>query len=572
MFAGSNKVIILFVFLTIIITSNLSSLTMIIIGEAVNAFIGSAAGTLVYYTLLILFLSTVGPAITLVSFMMREVLAQRMERDTRREFFASLLGKSQSFFDQEKVGDLMARTVNDVRTLNFLISPAISLIFESFTALFVPTIYVLVFYPKQLILVPVTFSVLFLLSLRSYMRKIGPITWQLREEFGHLDDRLNESLSGIEVLKGCAQEKSAAEVYASIADRYRKAFVEQGKVQAKYLPILMVAVAITAGLAHGIILWFLGQLNIGQLIGYAGLLTLLQFPTFISIFVFATIRLAVSGSQRLLEIMNKETTIGENSDGISRQIEGKIIFEDVTFTYPGNTTPALNHVSFEINAHQTIAIIGTTGSGKTTITKLISRLYDVDSGSIQIDGIDIKEYSLQSLRSQISHIEQDIFLFSTTFEENISFGRTKSLEDVEAAAKLAQADEFITATPKGYQNEIGERGVQLSGGERQRVAIARAFLTDPRILILDDSTSAIDSETEDKIQQAIHNILTNRTTILITHRLSQIRWADLILVLRRGEVIARGTHEELLETSEEYRKIFVRRFDIDVAQLLGGEA
>ncbi|HME52175.1 MAG TPA: ABC transporter ATP-binding protein [Candidatus Lokiarchaeia archaeon] len=567
LFAGSNKVIISFVFLTIIVTSNLSSFTMIVIGQAVNAFIGGGAGILVNNTLLILMLSTVGPAITLVSFMMREVLAQRMERDTRREFFAILLGKSQSFYDQEKVGDLMARTVNDVRTLNFLISPAISLIFESFTALFVPTIYVIIFYPVQLIIVPVTFTVVFLLALKSYMQKIGPITWQLREEFGHLDDHLNESLSGIEVLKGCAQEKSAVEAYASIANRYRKAFVEQGNVQAKYIPILMVAVAITAGLAHGIILFFLGLLNIGQLIGFAGLLALLQFPTFISVFVFATIRLAVSGAQRLLETMNKETTIGENSEGISRQIEGKIAFEDVTFTYPGNTTPALSHVSFEINAKQTIAIIGTTGSGKTTIAKLISRLYDLDSGSIKIDGIDIKNYSLQSLRSQISHIEQDIFLFSTTFEENIAFGRTGSLEEVEAVAKLAQADEFISATPKGYQNEIGERGVQLSGGERQRVAIARAFLADPRILILDDSTSAIDSETEDKIQQAIHNIMANRTTILITHRLSQIRWADIILVMRRGDVVAQGTHEELLETSEEYRKIFVRRFDMDITKL-----
>ncbi|HMF31130.1 MAG TPA: ABC transporter ATP-binding protein, partial [Candidatus Lokiarchaeia archaeon] len=450
LFAGSNKAIIIVVFLTIIVTSNLSSYTMIVIGQAVNNFIGGSVGTLLSSTYLILFLSTIGPAISLVSFMMREVLAQRMERDTRREFFASLLGKSQSFHDQEKIGDLMARTVNDVRTLNFLISPAISLIFESFTALFVPTIYVILFYPTQLIIVPITFTVLFLWSLKSYMQKIGPITWQLREEFGHLDDQLNESLSGIEVLKGCAQEKSAAAVYAKIAGRYRDAFIEQGKIQAKYIPILLVAVAITAGLAHGIFLFFLNQMNIGQLIGYVGLLTLLQFPTFISIFVFATIRLAVSGAQRLIDTMNKETTIGENVEGIDRQIEGKIIFDDVTFTYPGNTTPALRNVSFEINPNQTIAIIGTTGSGKTTITKLISRLYDVDSGSIKIDGIDIREYSLQSLRSQISHIEQDVFLFSTTFEENIAFGRAGSLEEVEAVAELAQADEFIKATPKGY--------------------------------------------------------------------------------------------------------------------------
>ena len=214
--------------------------------------------------------------------------------------------------------------------------------------------------------------------------------------------------------------------FQKVTKRYRDAFIQQGYIQARYIPILLVAVAMTAGIAHGMILFFQSPsaLNIGQLIGYAGLLALLQFPTFISIFVFATIRLAVSGAQRLLETMNAETTIGENLGGISRNITGKITFNNVTFTYPGNETPVLKNVSFEIQPNQTVAIIGTTGAGKTTITKLISRLYDVDSGSILIDDIDVREYSLQSLRSQIAHIEQDIFLFSTTFEENITFGQT----------------------------------------------------------------------------------------------------------------------------------------------------
>jgi ATP-binding cassette subfamily B protein len=211
--------------------------------------------------------------------------------------------------------------------------------------------------------------------------------------------------------------------------------------------------------------------------------------------------------------------------------------------------------------------VGTTGSGKTTLTKLLSRLYDVNQGKILIDNIDVRDYALESLRSQISYIEQDVFLFSTTIFENIAFGRVSSMEEIEAAAKQAQAHQFITEFPDSYNSEVGERGVQLSGGERQRVAIARAFLTDPRILILDDSTSAIDSETEDKIQRAIHNILKDRTTIIITHRLSQIRWADLIIVLKSGEIIAQGTHEELLQTSEEYRKIFIKKFDISVEQL-----
>jgi len=309
-------------------------------------------------------------------------------------------------------------------------------------------------------------------------------------------------------------------------------------------------------------------MNIGQIIAFLGILGMLRFPTNISMFVFAIFRLAGSSAERLLELMNKKTEIDENKEGKEIVFKGKIAFEKVEFTYPGSKKPILKDISFEVQNGQTVAIVGTTGSGKTTLTKLISRLYDVSKGRILIDGRNIRDYSLQSLRDQISYIEQDIFLFSTTIFDNISFGRVSSLEQVINVAQQAQAHDFISKLPEEYQSKVGERGVQLSGGERQRIAIARAFLSDPRILILDDSTSAIDSNTEDKIQFAIKNILKNRTTILITHRLSQIRWADLILVLQNGEIVAKGNHEELLKTSEEYRKIFVKKFDIEEDQLL----
>ncbi|MFX1452899.1 MAG: ABC transporter ATP-binding protein, partial [Promethearchaeota archaeon] len=217
-------------------------------------------------------------------------------------------------------------------------------------------------------------------------------------------------------------------------------------------------------------------------------------------------------------------------------------------------------------------IVGTTGSGKTTLKKLISRLYDVSEGRILIDDQDIRNFALKSLRAQISYIEQDVFLFSFSIFENITFGKIESKEKVIEAANQAQAHNFIKELPEGYDSKIGERGVLLSGGERQRIAIARAFLADPKILILDDSTSAIDSNTEDKIQYAIKNILRNRTTFLITHRLSQIRWADLILVLKDGKIEAKGDHQTLLRTSEEYRKIFVKKFDLDEQELIRGEA
>jgi len=570
LFYKSNKYYIFIVFFLTILTVNLTSASMIVIGMAISEFLDGDNSNLMFYVIIILILGVSGPIIRLINSVLREILAQRLERDVRKEFYANLLGKSQSFHDQQKIGEIMARTTDDVRMLNFMVSPAFSLILESFTAMVVPIIYVAIFFPTQLIIAPLIFVITFLFALRDYIHKIGPVTGIMRAEFGQMNAVLNETLTGIEVVKGNTQESAEMKKYFGKAKRYRDAFVKQGHIQAKYLPFLLLAISITFGLAHSIYLYTQGVMNIGQIIAYLGLIGLLRFPTFISIFVFAIVRMAVTSSQRLLDFMNEETDIDENLEGIEKVLDGEVKFENVSFSY-GKGSLVLKNISFEIKPGQTVAIVGTTGSGKTTLTKLISRLYDVNEGKILIDNIDVRDYALDSLRSQISYIEQDVFLFSTTVFDNISFGRVSSLEEIEIAAKQAQAHQFISEFPEGYNSEVGERGVQLSGGERQRIAIARAFLTNPRILILDDSTSAIDSATEDKIQRAIHNILKDRTTIIITHRLSQIRWADLIIVLKRGEVIAQGTHEELLKTSEEYRKIFIKKFDVSLEQLLKGK-
>lgn len=565
---GSNKIIIFIVFFTTILSANLQSLNRVLIGIAISEFLIGNIYNLLFYTFIILSLGIGGSLVRLFNFMLREILAQRMERDTRKEFFTILLGKSQSFHDRQKVGDIMARATDDVRNLNFLVSPAISLIFESFTNLVVPLVYIVLFYPPQLAITPIGFTIIFLIGLRNYSRKIGPVSRDLRRQYGDMNAILNEALSGIETIKGTAQESTEVLKYYASAKKYRDHYVKQGRVQAEYLPILFYALSLTIGLAHSIFLYISGLVDIGQIIGYVGLLTLYRFPTNISIFVFSYIKLATAGAERLLELMNQETEIDENLDGTTKDIQGKIGFKNVSFTYPDGENPVLKKVSFKVNSGKTVAIVGTTGSGKTTLTKLISRLYDIDDGKILIDDINIKDYSLKSLRNQISYIEQDLFLFSDTIIQNISFGRVSSKEEVIKVAKQAQAHDFISSLPNGYKTKVGERGVTLSGGEKQRIAIARAFLTNPRILILDDSTSAIDSETEDKIQKAIKNILKDRTTFLITHRLSQIRWADLIIVLKRGEIVAKGTHEELILTSDEYRKIFIKKFDVKVEDLL----
>jgi ATP-binding cassette subfamily B protein len=264
----------------------------------------------------------------------------------------------------------------------------------------------------------------------------------------------------------------------------------------------------------------------------------------------------LAGSRRILELINRETNLDQNASGFAQSMHGKIEFLNVNFAYPTGEA-VLRDISFSVMPGQTVAIVGQTGTGKTSLAKLVNRTYDASGGQILVDGVDVRDWNLASLRSQISIIEQDVFLFSRTVAENIAFGKpSASKDEIVTAALSAQADEFIGQFEKGYETVIGERGVTLSGGQRQRLAIARAFLTNPRILILDDSTSAIDSATEDMIQRAIAAAARGRTTLIITHRLSQIRWADLIIVLRKGRITAIGNHAELMRTSEAYSRIF----------------
>ena len=485
-----------------------------------------------------------------------EFLAQRIERDSRDELYASLLGKSQTFHGRQRVGDIMARATNDVRSLNFMFSPGLMLITDSTMAVVVPFV-VIGRLDWRLLLVPSIFLVLLAVTLIDYNRRLNPVSVALRDQFGTMNAGLAEAVSGIEVVKANVQERYEWHKFVGNAGLFRDYFVRQGEIQAFYLPVLVFSLAWAAGLLHALLLWRGGELTLGQVVAFMGLLGTLRFPTFISIFSFNLVQLGIAGARRILAVINTETELDENVAGVTQRIRGEVVFDHVSFGYNGKCV--LNDVSFHARPGETIAIVGLTGSGKSTLTRLINRIFDADSGQVLVDGIDVRDWSLESLRSQISTIEQDVFLFSRTLAENIAFGCADAgRAEVEAAAQAAQAHDFIQGFAEGYDTVVGERGVTLSGGQRQRIAIARAFLTDPRILILDDSTSAIDSATEDQIQRAMRRISQDRTTFLITHRLSQIRWADRILVLRRGELIEQGTHEELLARSPDYRRIFVR--------------
>ena len=379
-------------------------------------------------------------------------------------------------------------------------------------------------------------------------------------DVGHLREEgcSKKDLSGIETIKVAVQETWERKRFYSTATLFRNFFVKVNRTEAIYYPMLAYGICMALSLLHGFFLLSRNNITTADLISFAGLMLVFRIPTFISAFSFSLVQNGLAGAKRILMVMAAKTNLDQNIGGHEAIVHGSITIKNISFGYSDKKI-VLKNINLSIDAGETVALVGQTGSGKSTLTQLINRTYDPSSGQLDIDGIDIRKWNITSLRSQIANIEQDVFLFSRTISENIAFSRQNaSSEEIKLAAQAAAADQFIESFQDGYNTKIGERGVTLSGGQRQRLAIARAFLKDPRILILDDSTSAIDSETEDQIQHALKTIQKDRTTIIITHRLSQIRWADRIVVMVDGSIAASGTHESLLATSEEYRRIFSR--------------
>ncbi|MCS6995233.1 MAG: ABC transporter ATP-binding protein/permease [Anaerolineales bacterium] len=562
--------IILLVLLGAIGNAALAAVVPVLVGDAFQAMLQPLpdTGVLLPLALLIGGTQVLRGVLQLGRNFGAELLGQRLEREIRDELYISLLGKSMTFHSLQPVGDTMARATNDVREVNLMFNPGINLVIGSFFFLVMPIMAAPRYHPS-LVITPVVFMFAYFIALALYLKQLAPVSDEVRTSFGAMNTHLSESLDGVETVKGAAQEDAEVEKFVFNARRVREAFVRQGDMEARFIAFLLYGIAIAAGLTHALFLFQQGLLNTGQVIGYFGLLRMLDFPTFTSTWAYTQVSMGLAGARRILELINRHTDLDQNAAGYSGPMRGEIEFRNVSFAYSslasfaspeGNTAAGgsvLENISFRVSPGQTVAIVGQTGAGKTSLVKLVNRTYDVTAGQILIDGRDVRDWNLASLRSQISMIEQDIFLFSRTIAENIAFGKPGATQaEIEAAARAAQAHEFIMSFEKGYDTVVGERGVTLSGGQRQRLALARAFLTDPRILILDDSTSAIDSATEDKIQRAIFAAAQGRTTLLITHRLSQIRWADLIIVLRNGKIAAVGTHDELMKTSEAYSRIF----------------
>ena len=444
--------------------AGLAAVVPVLTGDAFNAMLKPVPDTsvLLPLALIIAISQVIRGALQLGRNFGAELLAQKIERAVRDELYLSLLAKSMTFHNLQPVGDTMARATNDVREVNYMFSPGINLVVGSLIFLLMP-IFVAGRYHTSLVLVPIVFIILYFASLVRYLKTLGPITDEVRSTFGKMNTHLSESLDGVEVVKGASQETAEVDRFVMNARRVRDAFVKQGDLEGRYVAMLLLGSAYAFGLFHALLLFRSGQLDLGAVVAYFGLLRLLEFPTFVSTFAYSQISSGISSARRILELINRETDLDQNTQGYADAMRGEVEFRNVDFAYGSENV--LENISFKVQPGQTVAIVGQTGSGKTSLVKLINRTYDTSQGQVLVDGVDVRDWNLAALRSQISMIEQDIFLFSRSVSENIAFGKPESTQsEIEAAAASAQADDFIHSFDKEYETVVGERGVTLSGG------------------------------------------------------------------------------------------------------------
>lgn len=486
-----------------------------------------------------------------------EVASQSVAYDLRNEIQRKLTVLSFSFHDKAEAGDLLSRAIQDVERIRFLTGRATFRVIEGVFLMLATVVVMLAMNPLLALLALTAMPLLVFQSIR-FGRVFRPLSHQIQQQLGTLTTRVEQNLRGARVVKTFAQEEAEIERFAVENRRWFDLSAYSARLQATNMPLLhLIANLASVGiLLAGGMLVIDGSLTLGELVAFTTYMGQLLSPVRFLGMILPAIAMAGASAERIFEILDAVPDVREAPDARELIIRrGEVRFENVSFAY-GRHSGVLKDISFTAQPNQVVALLGLTGSGKTTIVNLIPRFYDPTAGRITIDGVDIRTVTLNSLRSQIGMVLQETTLFAASIRENITFGKPgASPAEIEAVARDAQAHEFIMKTAHGYDTEVGERGVTLSGGQKQRLAIARALLTDPRILILDDATSSVDAATEHLLQLALARVMENRTTFVIAHRLSTVQRADLILLLDRGRIVGRGTHDELLKSSALYQTI-----------------
>ena len=535
--------------------------TPLLIGRAIDEGIGPRRLGVIFVVVgWLVGLALARALFTFLQGYLAERASQGVAYDLRDALFERIERLSFSYYDRVQTGQLVTRLTSDVEQIRTFAGSGVVQLANAVVML-VGTTALLLYLDWQLALVALAVVPIIAVILVRFVGRIRPLFGEVQQTLGRLNTVLQEDLLGVRVIRAFAREDYETARYTAVNEELLQKNLTAVRVFSNNFPFVF----LFANLGTLAIIWFGGwqiiggRLSIGDLVAFNTLLGFMLFPILTIGFLSASISRAGASSQRVFDVLDAPLDVEDAPDASTLlPLSCRVDFDNVTFRYPGSARDILAGVSFTARPGQTVAILGTTGSGKSTLVNLMPRFYDVTGGAVRLDGNDVRDVTLSSLRSQIGIVLQETRLFSGTVRDNVAFGKPDATdEEVVAAAEAAQAGEFIRVLAEGYDTVIGERGIGLSGGQRQRIAIARALLIDPRLLILDDSTSAVDAETEAAIQETLDRLMRekHRTVFVIAQRVSTVRDADLILVLDEGSIAARGTHEELLRESELYNEI-----------------
>ena len=549
----------LLAFIALIATTAFSLAVPWMLGEAIDTVISSGERSfLILAAGVVIGASALRGIFAYVHRYLSEVVSQKTCYDIRNALYNRLQRLSFAYHDQAQTGQLMSRATVDVEAVRMFFGMGLVTLGQTFI-LFVGISYILASMDWKLALLSLVILPVIGWRAITFSLRLRPIWLKIQQLLGVLGTTLEESLTGIRVVKAFTRQKEESKKFSAQATLLYNEQIGAARQMAFNMPLMVFLVSIPAAL----ILWYggrqviAGSLSVGHLTQFILYLGMLMMPVRRLGFIASLIARTVSAGQRILEILDTESAVQEKPNAIELSgVKGEVCFEGVSFNY-NSLAPALENISFCVKPGESVALVGGSGSGKSTIASLISRFYDVSSGRITVDGIDIRDVTLASLRKNVVTAQQDIFLFSATIRDNIAYGVVDAdMEQIVAVAKSAYLHDFVQSLPDGYDTWVGERGITLSGGEKQRLAIARTLLVNPSILILDDSTSSVDAETERLIRDSLGKLIKGRTSFIITHRLTIVRNYDLILVLKDGLIVEQGKHSELMARNGLYRQTY----------------
>lgn len=553
--------------IVIALSAVFTNLIPFVISKAIDRIKDHAEGvSLINYAALTVSFAVISGIFLYLTRQLIIVVSREIENDLRNDFLGHILQQDQQYFHFHPTGDIMALASNDISAVRNFLGPGIMYTAETLIN-FTMAISLMLSFNVELTLIAVIPIPFISYVVYKIGKSINYKFEKVQEQFSDLTTRAQENLSGIKVIKAYVREKSESEVFRKLSLDYMKKNLELAKVQSFSYPIMF----LLTGFSVIIVLYFGGnkiindQLTIGELTAFIIYLGLLTWPIISLGWIINLTQRAEASMKRLCEVFDSRPSINNpaginNEDEKIKNINGKISFRNVNFRYHKDFPYVLKNINIEIASGETLGIIGHTGSGKSTFVNLLARLFDIEEGSIYIDGKNIKEYELKTLRTSIGYVPQETFLFSDTIENNIAYAENSfNKEEVIKAAKISQIYKDVDSFPKRFDTILGERGINLSGGQKQRTSIARAIAADPRILVLDDAFSAVDTYTEEEILSGLKQVLKNRTTILISHRISTLKNADRIVVFKDGSIAEQGSHEELVEKNGIYADIHYKQ-------------